>query len=153
MIDTYDTTNGRNCHPTLAILAEAGTVGLPSLPQYVSTVRSRGISIWLAYQDNSQIESLYGRYKARTIRNNMLSKIFYWQSDTETAKDIAASLGYRSEFSRSQTLRNGEESSQSLSEQEIEITARVADDYKGYMERNWDLAEAINNLPTRQRMM
>jgi hypothetical protein len=45
MIDTYDTTNGRNCQPTLAILDEAGTVGLPSLPQYVSTVRSRGISI------------------------------------------------------------------------------------------------------------
>ncbi len=41
---------------------------------------------------------------------------------------------------------------QSLSEQEIEITARIADDYKGYMERNWDLAEAINNLPTRQRI-
>jgi type IV secretory pathway TraG/TraD family ATPase VirD4 len=125
MIATYDTTNGRNCQPTLAILDEAGTVGLPSLPQYVSTVRSRGISIWLAYQDNSQIESLYGRYKARTIRNNMLSKVFYWQSDTETAKDIAISLGYRSEFSRSQTLRNGEESSQSLSEQAVPLlTAR-----------------------------
>jgi type IV secretion system protein VirD4 len=76
MIDTYDTTKGRNCRPTLAILDEAGTVGLPSLPQYVSTVRSRGISLWLAYQDNSQIESLYGRYKARTIRNNMLSQYF-----------------------------------------------------------------------------
>ena len=81
--------------------------------------------MWLAYQDNSQIESLYGRYKARTIRNNMLSKVFYWQSDTETAKDIAASLGYRSEFSRSQTLRHGEESSQSLSEQAVPLlTAR-----------------------------
>jgi type IV secretion system protein VirD4 len=125
MIDTFDNTKGRNCHPTLAILDEAGTVGLPSLPQYVSTVRSRGISIWLAYQDNSQIESFYGRYKARTIRNNMLSKVFYWQSDTETAKDIAASLGHRSEFSHSQTLRNGEESSQSLSEQAVPLlTAR-----------------------------
>jgi type IV secretion system protein VirD4 len=77
MIDTFDTTKGRNCRPTLAMLDEAGTVGLPSLPQYVSTVRSRGISMWVAYQDNSQIESLYGRYKARTIRNNMLSKVFY----------------------------------------------------------------------------
>ena len=38
--------------------------------------------MWVAYQDNSQIESLYGRYKARTIRNNMLSKVFrsYWIS-------------------------------------------------------------------------
>src|SRR4029453_4679115 len=78
-------------------------------------------SIWLAFQDNSQIESLYGRFKARTIRNNMLSKVFYWQSDTETAKDIAVSLGHRSEFSHSQTLRNGEESSQSLSEQAVPL--------------------------------
>ena len=59
MIDTFDITKGRNCRPTLALLDEAGTVGLPSLPQYVSTVRSRGISIWAAYQDNAQIESLY----------------------------------------------------------------------------------------------
>ena len=125
MIDTFDNTKGRNCRPTLAILDEAGNIGLPSLPQYVSTVRSRGISIWLAFQDNSQIESLYGRFKARTIRNNMLSKVFYWQSDTETAKDIAASLGYRSEFSRSHTLRHGEESSESLSEQAVPLlTAR-----------------------------
>src|SRR5205823_3842647 len=125
IIDTFDNTKGRNCRPTLAILDEAGTVGLPSLPQYVSTVRSRGISIWAAYQDNAQIESLYGAYKARTIRNNMISKLFYWQSDTETAKDIATSLGYRSEFSHSQTLRNGEASSQSLSEQAVPLlTAR-----------------------------
>jgi type IV secretion system protein VirD4 len=125
MIDYFDSTKGQNCRPTLALLDEAGTVGLPSLPQYVSTVRSHRIIIWASYQDNAQIESTYGRYKARTIRNNMINKIFYWQSDTETARDIASSLGYRSEFSHSQTLRNGEESSQSLSEQAVPLlTAR-----------------------------
>ena len=125
MIDYFDSTKGQNCRETLVELDEAGTVGLPSLPQYVSTVRSRRITIWASYQDNAQIESTYGRYKARTIRNNMINKIFYWQSDTETARDIASSLGYRSEFSRSQTLRNGEESSQSLSEQAVPLlTAR-----------------------------
>jgi type IV secretory pathway TraG/TraD family ATPase VirD4 len=150
MIDTFDTTNGRNCHPTLAILDEAGTVGLPSLPQYVSTVRSRGISIWLAYQDNSQIESLYGRYKARTIRNNMLSKVFYWQSDTETAKDITASLGYRSEFSRSQTLRHGEESSQSLSEQAVPLlTARDINE----LDQDEIIAFFSNRKPIRAKRM
>ena len=55
----------------------------------------------------------------------MISKIFYWQSDTETAKNIATSLGHRSEFSHSQTLRNGEEASESLSEQAVPLlTAR-----------------------------
>jgi type IV secretion system protein VirD4 len=125
MLDTFDTTKGRNCRPTLVLLDEAGTVGLPSLPQYVSTVRSRGISVWAAYQDNAQIESLYGQYKARTIRNNMLSKVFYWQSDKETAKDIAESLGYRSGYARSQTVRSGQEASESLSEHAVPLlTAR-----------------------------
>ena len=86
MIDYFDNTKGQNCRETLVELDEAGTVGLPSLPQYVSTVRSRRITIWASYQDNAQIESTYGRYKARTIRNNMINKIFYWQSDTETAR-------------------------------------------------------------------
>jgi type IV secretion system protein VirD4 len=150
MIDTFDSALGRNCHPTLAILDEAGTVGLPSLPQYVSTVRSRGISIWLAYQDNSQIESLYGRYKARTIRNNMLSKVFYWQSDTETAKDIATSLGYRSEFSRSQTLRHGEEASQSLSEQAVPLlTARDINE----LDQDEIIAFFSNRKPMRAKRM
>jgi type IV secretory pathway TraG/TraD family ATPase VirD4 len=150
MIDTFDSALGRNCRPTLAILDEAGTVGLPSLPQFVSTVRSRGISIWLAYQDNSQIESLYGRYKARTIRNNMLSKVFYWQSDTETAKDIAASLGYRSEFSRSQTLRHGEEASQSLSEQAVPLlTARDINE----LDQDEIIAFFSNRKPIRAKRM
>ena len=150
MIDTFDTTKGRNCRPTLAILDEAGNIGLPSLPQYVSTVRSRGISIWLAFQDNSQIESLYGRFKARTIRNNMLSKVFYWQSDTETAKDIAISLGYRSEFSRSHTLRHGEESSQSLSEQAVPLlTARDINE----LDQDEIIAFFSNRKPIRAKRM
>jgi type IV secretory pathway TraG/TraD family ATPase VirD4 len=64
-------------------------------------------------------------YKAKAIRNNMDTKIFYRQSSHETAKDIAASLGYRSDYSHSQTLRSGEETSQSLSEQAVPLlTAR-----------------------------
>jgi type IV secretory pathway TraG/TraD family ATPase VirD4 len=150
MIDYFDITKGRNCRPTLALLDEAGTVGLPSLPQYVSTVRSRGISIWAAYQDNAQIESLYGAYKARTIRNNMISKIFYWQSDTETAKNIATSLGYRSEFSRSQTLRNGEEASQSLSEQAVPLlTARDINE----LDEDEIIAFYFNRKPVRAKRM
>lgn len=125
MLDQFDTTNGRNCRRVLWLLDEAGTVGVHSLPQYVSTVRSRGVSIWAAYQDNSQIEALYGQYKAKAIRNNMDTKIFYRQSSHETSKDIADSLGYRSDYARSQTLQSGEESSQSLSEHAVPLlTAR-----------------------------
>lgn len=38
-----------------------------------------------------------------------------------------------------------------LSEQETHLIAQAADDYKGRMERDWDLAHAIENLPAKQR--
>jgi RNA polymerase sigma-70 factor, ECF subfamily len=41
---------------------------------------------------------------------------------------------------------------QSLSEQERDLMAQIADDHKGRLERDWDLAEAIRNLPTKQRV-
>ncbi|MFL5627266.1 MAG: RNA polymerase sigma factor [Ktedonobacteraceae bacterium] len=40
---------------------------------------------------------------------------------------------------------------QLLSEQETDLMAQLADDHKGRMERDWDLAEAIKQLPTKQR--
>jgi type IV secretion system protein VirD4 len=116
-----DTAAEKGCREVLYLMDEAGNIGLPSLPHDVSTVRSRGISIWAAYQDNAQIDSLYGLYKARAIRNNMDTKIFYRQSSYETAKDIAESLGYRSAYAHSQTVRSGQEASESLSEHAVHL--------------------------------
>src|SRR5450755_1742465 len=42
---------------------------------------------------------------------------------------------------------------QSLLEQETDMLAQVADDHKGRMERDWDIAHAINNLPMKQRVV
>jgi RNA polymerase sigma-70 factor (ECF subfamily) len=42
---------------------------------------------------------------------------------------------------------------QTLSEQETDLMAQVADDHKGRMERDWDLAQAIEELPTKQRVV
>ncbi len=41
---------------------------------------------------------------------------------------------------------------QSLLEQETDMLAQVADDHKGRMERDWDIAHAINHLPMKQRV-
>jgi RNA polymerase sigma-70 factor (ECF subfamily) len=41
---------------------------------------------------------------------------------------------------------------QALSEQETDLAAQIADDHKGLMERDWDLAHAIENLPMKQRV-
>ena len=42
---------------------------------------------------------------------------------------------------------------QALSEQEADFQAQVADDHKGRIERDWDLAQAIDNLPLKQRVV
>ncbi len=41
---------------------------------------------------------------------------------------------------------------QALSEHEIDLLAQAADEHKGCMERNWDLAQAIEMLPCKQRV-
>jgi type IV secretion system protein VirD4 len=126
MKDYFDDAPGetaaeKGCREVLYLMDEAGNLDLRSLPNDVSTVRSRGISIWAAYQDNAQIESQHGPYKAKAIRNNMDTKLFYRQADFETAKDIAESLGYRSAYAHSQTLRSGQEASESLSEHAVPL--------------------------------
>jgi type IV secretory pathway TraG/TraD family ATPase VirD4 len=72
MNDTYDNARGRNCRPVLLLLDEAGTVGIPNLARYAATVAGRGMSLWVAIQEFAQLEDLYGRYKARTIRTRVL---------------------------------------------------------------------------------
>jgi type IV secretory pathway TraG/TraD family ATPase VirD4 len=51
----------------------------------------------------------------------MDAKLFYRQADFETAKDIAESLGYRSAYARSRTLRDGQGASEGLSEQAVHV--------------------------------
>lgn len=42
---------------------------------------------------------------------------------------------------------------QALSEQELDLIARVAEEHKGCLERNWDLARAVENLPMKQKVV
>jgi type IV secretion system protein VirD4 len=121
MFDTYDARGGQGCRPVLMILDEAGTVGFPSLPEYAATAAGRGISLWLAIQDLSQLEHLYKAHNARTIRNSMGAKVFYQQDDPDTAKHISETLGYRSGYSHSETLRDGEIASQGRSETAVAV--------------------------------
>jgi len=150
MLETYDTARGQHCQRVLLLLDEAGAIHIPSLPQYVATVAGRGISVWAAYQDDAQLENLYGKYKADTIRNNMDSKVFYRQASHQTAQTIERSLGYRSGYAHSHTLRDGQESSQSLGEQAIPLlTARDINEL-GYDEI---IVFHSNHKPFRARRM
>jgi type IV secretion system protein VirD4 len=121
MYDTFDEPQGAVCRPVLLILDEAGTVGFPSLPHFSSTCAGRGISIWAAMQDLSQLDGLYGVHQARTVRNNMGAKVFFHPEDYQTAKSISDTLGIASGYSHSQTLREGEISSEGRAEQGVAL--------------------------------
>jgi type IV secretion system protein VirD4 len=121
MFDTFDERKGQGCRPVLMILDEAGTVGFPSLPEYAATAAGRNISLWLALQDLSQLEHLYRAHNARTIRTSMGAKVFYQQDDPDTAKHLSETLGYRSGYSHSETLRDGEIASQGRSETAVAV--------------------------------
>jgi type IV secretory pathway TraG/TraD family ATPase VirD4 len=51
----------------------------------------------------------------------MDAKVFYRQNEYETAREIAESVGYRSGFARSQTLREGQAATEGLSEQAVYV--------------------------------
>jgi len=121
MFDTFDELGDDHCRPVLMILDEAGTVGFPSLPEYAATAAGRGISLWLALQDLAQLDGLYGAYKARTIRNSMSAKLFYQQDDPATAKHISETIGYRSGYSHSETIRDGQVASEGRAETAVSV--------------------------------
>jgi type IV secretion system protein VirD4 len=121
MFTTFDKRKGQGCRPVLVILDEAGTVGFPSLPHYSSTCAGRHISLWIALQDLSQLDGLYGVHKARTVRNNLGAKVFFRPEDYQTAKSISDTLGLTSGYSHSQTTREGEVASEGRSEQAVAV--------------------------------
>ncbi len=98
----HDNTDKKEkCRPVLLLVDEAGTCPIPELQKHVATVNGRGISFMIAIQSLSQLDALYGKYNATTIRNNMDSQIFYRQADLETAQYIEKRLGYKSGFAHS----------------------------------------------------
>ena len=125
LITTYDNKGGENCHPVLLLLDEAGRTAVPHLSDYASTVCGRGISLWIAVQDLSQLEEIYGKHKAKTLRNNCDTQIYYRPNDLDTAKYLEERLGRKSDYAQSKTSRDGKETSQGQSEQGVPLlTAR-----------------------------
>ncbi len=125
LITTYDNRGRENCRPVLLLLDEAGRTAVPHLSDYASTVCGRGISLWIAVQDLSQLEEIYGRHKAKTLRNNCDTQIYYRPNDLDTAKYLEERLGRKSDYAQSKTSRDGKETSQGQSEQGVPLlTAR-----------------------------
>ena len=108
LITAYDLApDKRLCQPVLLDIEEAGRTGIPNLPEHVSTLRSRNISITAVFQDRSQGYALYGRDKAINMFNNFRYQIYHRQDDLETALYLEKRCGYTSGFAHSKTVYEG----------------------------------------------
>jgi type IV secretion system protein VirD4 len=121
MISTYDKKEGRGCNPVLLIVDEAGRTPIPMLADHASTVVGRKISLWIAVQSLSQLETVYGKPRANTLRENMETQLYYRPSSQETAEYLERCLGRLSQYAHSKTQRDGTHISLGLSEQGIPL--------------------------------
>jgi type IV secretion system protein VirD4 len=124
MQTTYDKRPGRTakekgCFPVLLLLDEAGRVKIPQLYEYATTVVGRQISLWVAIQSIKQLD-VYGEANAETLLDNMDTQIFYRQKRS-TAKYLEEELGRKSEYSHSQSIREGGHETQGMAEQGVSL--------------------------------
>lgn len=72
---------------------EAGNFAkIPSFTQMLTVAGGKGIRFHLFLQDYAQLESLYDREAAKTIRNNCETKIYLRSADEETRESISKDL-------------------------------------------------------------
>jgi type IV secretory pathway TraG/TraD family ATPase VirD4 len=124
LIRAYDLApDKRECQKVLLDIEEAGTTGIPNLPDHVSTLRSRNISVTAVFQDRSQGYALYGKDRAMNMFNNFRYQIYFRQEDLETAEFLERRLGSKSGFAHSKTEY---EDHVSTGESEHKIPVRTA---------------------------
>ena len=104
----------------LLYIEEAGRTGIPNLPDHVSTLRSRKISISADFQDRSQGYALYGRDRAENMFNNFRYQLYFKQDDLVTAQYLETRCGSKSGFAHSKSVHEGSVST-GESEQKIPL--------------------------------
>jgi type IV secretion system protein VirD4 len=123
LTEAFDRNSGQGSHLVLFLIDEAGRTGIPNLPEHASTVNSRGMSFWIAFQDLSQADALYGRLRAESLRNNCDTQLFYRQASQETAEYVQRKLDYTSGFAHSATTLQGAPRTEAQSEQAVPLMA------------------------------
>lgn len=82
--------------PVLLMIDEGGSVPMPNLPELMSMVSSRGVSVMLVVQSLSQLMSAYGQEGATTIKSNAHHTLFHPPRSLETAEEISKLSGRES---------------------------------------------------------
>jgi type IV secretion system protein VirD4 len=121
LLTTYDSNQGKECHPVLLLIDEVGRTAIPSLADHATTVVGRGIHMWIAVQSLSQLEAVYGKAGAQVLRDNMESQLYYRPTDLATAQYLQERCGKQSAYAHSTTEREGAEVQEGLIEQAIPL--------------------------------
>jgi type IV secretion system protein VirD4 len=121
LITTYDQRGGQGCRPVLLLVDEAGRTAIPSLSDYATTVVGRGITLWLAIQSLAQLDVVYGKQRATVLRDTAETQLYYRPANQDTAEYLERCLGRKSDYAKSQTLREGTETSEGRAEQGIPL--------------------------------
>jgi len=121
LVLTYDEREGKGCQPVLMLMDEATRTAIPSLADHATTVVGRGISLWVAIQSLKALEAVYGEENAQVLRDNMETQLYYRPDDVSTAQYLENRTGTRSAYARSETTKEGAETSQGKSEQGIPL--------------------------------
>lgn len=85
------------------IIDEASACGaIPRFERYLSTVRSRNITIKFATQDIGQLEDMYPGKGYKSVLNNCQMQLLLGTSDDVTAKHFSDLAGYETVISKSE---------------------------------------------------
>lgn len=80
--------------PVWVLLEEAPLYGaIPRLDEFLSTCRSKKISVYVVCQSISQLEGAYGKERANTILDDCLVKVVLGVANTETAELFSKMAG------------------------------------------------------------
>src|SRR6266516_4609973 len=85
-----------------------------------------GIPSWVAFSSLAPLRAEYGEARAQVILDNMETQLYYHPSGQKTADYLEHSLGRKSGYARSQTIKDGDETSQGKSEQGIPLMTAQA---------------------------
>jgi type IV secretory pathway TraG/TraD family ATPase VirD4 len=119
-INLYDLHKADVVHKVLCSLDEAGVTDLEDLPEKAATVNGRGMSLSLSAQDIEQFVTLYGESRAKSLFNNLESKVVHRMAGLDTAKHFREWLGDTSGFASSQSKHEQSES-EGKSERDIPL--------------------------------
>jgi type IV secretory pathway TraG/TraD family ATPase VirD4 len=105
----------------LLLVDEAGRAPVPSLAKHITTAAGRGMTVWMALQSLSQLQTEYGPSRAETIKDNCDTQLFYRPANHDGARRLREWLGDESGFAQSRTLRAGGEASDGEHEQAVPL--------------------------------